>query len=440
MQANISARRILLASTITLVLDVSILPAQGQGSLFCPGPGTFNGKSGPGVCVNPVNDLGNAFSTSALSSQSLSEVSQTVTGQSAQAAFAAVRERRDQEAAPPSVRPTAPPPRPPVQDPNSPVVFKATPSSIYAGPSYAVWGFGFGDWERRQADTVGIVHTLVDIPNPVSIDRKMTTLGFLGGTDVTYRTGSSVWMLGLIAGYMSSDVKLTSSALGNTDADPTNASSFSTVHATISGPSVGAYANYANGPLSADLTVKADFMVISEWFNDFYINASSDPIISVNIPGSASVNMINTTVGGNLNYRVTISPTHWWEPTVGFRYTRSDFGSNAAEIGLADGNVFRVQGGLRFGWEQYSGQGMWQTTLTGLAYSDVSVNGLVLNTGGFAGSTVLPSDEGKIRGMGILATKYNNGNGTTLFGQVDVRGGQNLLGVGGRLGARISLN
>jgi hypothetical protein len=68
------------------------------------------------------------------------------------------------------------------------------------------------------------------------------------------------------------------------------------------------------------------------------------------------------------------------------------------------------------------------------------VSGLVLNTGGFAGNAILPSDEGKVRGMGILTTSYDNGLGSILYGQVDVRGGANLIGVGGRVGARISLN
>src|SRR5262245_30985164 len=281
MQVNISVRRILLVCTTTLVLDVSILPARGQSRLFCPGGGF--GVNDPGICAGPLGNifppLGNAFSTSALSSQSLSEVSQTVTGQSTYAAFAAVRARRDDEATAPSVRTTGPAPRPPTYDPRSPVVFKAAPSFPYAGPSYAVWGYGFGDWEKRHEDTVGI-NGIDDnndpAPNPINMNRKMTTVGFLGGADVTYRTGPGVWMFGLLGGYTSSNVKVTSSAIwlaveGSKD-NSSNASSFSTVHATISGPSVGAYANYANGPWSADLTTKADFMVINELFNESYIN------------------------------------------------------------------------------------------------------------------------------------------------------------------------
>jgi hypothetical protein len=61
MQENICVRRILLVCTIPLALEISILPALGQGSLFCPG-GFFTGGSGAGVCGNPKGEsLGNAF-------------------------------------------------------------------------------------------------------------------------------------------------------------------------------------------------------------------------------------------------------------------------------------------------------------------------------------------------------------------------------------------
>jgi hypothetical protein len=86
------------------------------------------------------------------------------------------------------------------------------------------------------------------------------------------------------------------------------------------------------------------------------------------------------------------------------------------------------------------GAGLFRTTVTGLLYSDVSVNGLVIDTGGFAGSTVLPSDEGKLRAMGILAMNYDNGAGVVWYGQGDVRGGDDYFGVGGRLGVRVNLN
>jgi hypothetical protein len=86
------------------------------------------------------------------------------------------------------------------------------------------------------------------------------------------------------------------------------------------------------------------------------------------------------------------------------------------------------------------GPGRLLTTITGLVYSDVSVDGLVINTAGFVGSPVLPNDEGKVRGMGIFTLNYDNNAGIIWYGQADVRGGEDYFGVGGRLGVRVSLN
>jgi hypothetical protein len=416
-----SNRRIaLLASVGGMAIGLSCAPAQAQ--FFCGPSGIFDGGINPGVCSTPS---GTAFSTAALSSQALSEVSQTVTQQSTEKAFASVQRRREQERAAP--RRAAP------RDPKSPdlMVLKAAPAPAYAGPSYAVWAHVYGDWETRDINTSAI--NSAD-PNPVSLDRRMSTGGVLGGVDATYRQGPGVWVLGILAGYMSSDVRLNGTSLGT---GGTNLSTISRVDATISGPSIGAYATYAIGPWSADLTLKLDFLTIDQSFNETITNFAATTITS---SGAVSVDQTNVTIGGNVNYRVPISPTHWWEPTAGFRYTHSDFGSNASVIGLADGSVFRLQGGVRFGWEQPHGTGVLQTTVTGLLYSDVSISGLVINTGGFAGSAVLPSDEGKLRAMGILALNYNTGTGVVWYGQGDVRGGDDYFGVGGRIGVRVNLN
>ena len=46
------------------------------------------------------------------------------------------------------------------------------------------------------------------------------------------------------------------------------------------------------------------------------------------------------------------------------------------------------------------------------------------------------NDEGKVRVLGQFATVVDFGNGYSLFGDVEVRGGQDLFGVGGRAGVR----
>jgi outer membrane autotransporter protein len=422
----VSTRKVaLLGSAAAMAIGLSGAPAFGQ-NFFCGAGGIFDGGINPGVCSTPS---GTAFSTAALSSQALSEVSQTVTQQSTETAFAAVQRRREQETTPaPRRAPTRGP-----RDAKSPdiMVYKAPAPPAYLGPTYAAWGHVFGDYETRDDNTSAI--NSAD-PNPISLDRRMTTWGVLGGVDATYRHGPSVWVVGLLAGYMSSDVRLNGRSNGT---GGTNLSTISRVDARIDGPSIGAYASYAQGPWSADITLKVDFMEIDQSFTETITNFG---ITTIPSSGAVKVDMTNVTIGGNLNYRIPISPTHWWEPTGGFRYTHSDFGSNATVIGLTDGSVFRLQGGVRFGWEQYTGPATWRTTLTGLLYSDVSVDGLVISTNGFAGSPVLPSDEGKLRAMGILAMSYDNGAGVVWYGQGDVRGGEDLFGIGGRIGVRVRLN
>ena len=79
-------------------------------------------------------------------------------------------------------------------------------------------------------------------------------------------------------------------------------------------------------------------------------------------------------------------------------------------------------------------QGFLMTSLTGLLYSDVVVSGFQ-TTGQFSPATPI-NDEGKLRVLGQIATRYIVGNGSSYDVQVEGRGGENLVGFGGRLGAR----
>ena len=56
--------------------------------------------------------------------------------------------------------------------------------------------------------------------------------------------------------------------------------------------------------------------------------------------------------------------------------------------------------------------------------------------GAFAGTAVLPSDQGKVRGQGIARVNFDYGNGFSTFVQGEVRGGEGLFGAGGRAGVR----
>ena len=158
----------------------------------------------------------------------------------------------------------------------------------------------------------------------------------------------------------------------------------------------------------------------------------------ISLPLAGSVSLLNSTVIGNLNYRFDLYPSFWIEPTVGVAYTNSSYGSGAAQLGLADGNLVRVQGGARFGTSTLLSNGVLMTPiLTGLAYNDVVVQGGVLPAFASQGNNLLAqSDQGFMRGQGILVLNFDFGNGTSSFVQGDVYGGAHLFGAGGRGGIR----
>jgi hypothetical protein len=224
----------------------------------------------------------------------------------------------------------------------------------------------------------------------------------------------------------------------------------SQLRATVSGPTVGAYATYFSAGFSTDVTVKFDFLTVNETFNDLLATTiQANPFVF--FAGAGSVNLLNSTVVGNLNYRFDLYPNFWVEPTVGFAYTHSSYGSGAAQLGLADGNLVRLQGGARFGTSILLSNGVLMTPiLTGLAYNDVVVQGGVLPV--FAmqaaqgvgavnpllqgNSLLAQSDQGFMRGQGIFALNFDFGYGMSSFVQGDVYGGAHLFGAGGRGGLR----
>src|SRR5262249_50752189 len=211
----------------------------------------------------------------------------------------------------------------------------------------------------------------------------------------------------------------------------------SQLRATLSGPTAGLYGTYFNAGFSSDVTVKFDFLTVNETFNDLLgTTIQKKPIIS--FAGARSVNLLNSTVVGNLNYRFDLYPNFWIEPTVGVAYTNSSYGSGAAQLGLADGNLVRVQGGARFGTSILLNNGVLMTPiLTGLAYNDVVVQGGVFQVSAFQGNNLLAqSDQGFMRGQGIFALNFDFGYGMSSFVLGDVYGGAHLFGAGGRAGIR----
>lgn len=309
------------------------------------------------------------------------------------------------------------------------MVTKAPPIVSY-GPTFAVWTHVFGDWEKWKTSTVGIRTLGNDVAN-ISIERKTTTWGVLGGADWTVHSQTSTWVFGLLAGYVDSRVKFNNSSVGQA----ADNSTISNVTADFTGPSLGGYVTFVTGPWSFDVTGKVDFLDLDQSFTEtLFVNAN--PVAN---SGGVSTDVVNVSISGNANYRILTSASTWWEPTAGFRYTHSNYGSSAALLGMTDGEVWRLQGGARLGAEYFWGATQMVTTLTGLVYSDVSISGLVINTGAFGGAAV-PNEEGEVRGLVALGLNFLNGPATTTFVNGEVRFGDEYFGVGGKVGIRVALN
>src|SRR6185312_7986633 len=344
--------------------------AQAQGSIFCPTtiPGVNTGTGfalANGLCTN--NNVG-AVSTAALSSQALGDVHQSVTQQTTTAALDAISARRKEEAArcpegfersndgtchriivsEPESRVSAPAAHHRQKPgPAAPLTVKAPVVAIDPGYRFGAWVHGFGDYEQRNftasSGTTSGGGVGAGAPQPVGINfnQVSNTGGVIGGVDVTVRNllaGNDGLIVGILSGYLSTTISgsATSAPTGNDPTGPGFGASSTKIH--ISGPSVGAYYTYFNGPFSNDTTIKADFLSINESFVESLafngtINLNSLPTNAL-VTGSGSANVTNFVVAQNFQYRFPISATLWVEPTVGYTFTNSSYDSGAAALGL----------------------------------------------------------------------------------------------------------
>ncbi|ACK51311.1 conserved hypothetical protein [Methylocella silvestris BL2] len=461
-------------------------------------PATFSGFSAQpvnGQCTN--NGQGPdpaAFSGAALASQALSELSQSTTQETARSAENSITNRRDEErercsagfsrvngacepiaapaaeqVAPPPPSPApakkhaakkkgkaavaeveeAPPPRsaPPRAHPKATFVskdgFVPPPPPLEAPFRYSVWGQVFGEYEKRNASGFGAIsgpdfNGGAPVGVNTTVDSKTGTVGFQAGLDYTAHglfAPTDGVIVGALVGYISSTLNLdTVSASSNPAIVGTGTTH---LHAKLDGPSLGVYGTYFSGPFSADILAKFDLLSLDQNFTDNLAFAGPFGPFSSTFSGQGSASLLNSTVAGNLNYRFDVYPNFWFEPTVGAQFTALGYGGGAAALGLENGNQVMVQGGARVGTASVFDKVIIKTTLTGLAYSDVAVNGGFIPGASFNGNNILAdADRGQVRGRGILAFNLDFGQGLTSFVLGDVHGGQGLFGAGGRAGIR----
>jgi hypothetical protein len=345
----------------------------------------------------------------------------------------------------------APPPPPPV-----------APIPLEPAVRIATWTQLYGDYEKRNAQGSTKVTTAsafgggpptAPFPLPLSVDTHSGTVGFQFGADATTRgvlAPDDGLITGLLIGYLSSNVTInTASGPGQApgavvDTMGVGSSQF---NASLTGPTAGVYATYFNGGFSTDFVFKIDALSLNENFNELLsftnpaVGDTPPPVfpISSSFSGAGSFSMTNATLAGNLNYRFILNPIFWVEPTVGAQYTHSAYGANAADFGLANGDLVMVQGGARFGATTLLADRVLTTLiLTGLAYDDVLVSGGFIPGASFLANNLLAqSDQGFLRGRGILALNFDFGQGVNSFVQGEVRGGEHLFGAGGKAGIRV---
>jgi hypothetical protein len=446
--------------------------AQAQVSQFCPSTvpgqaGAMQFIDGAAVCTNGISG---AYSNAVLASQALTELSQSATQETTRTTTNAISDRRQAEeqrcpegfervggacrrvAAEATSTPPPPPPAPvsatkkgtkskqkaAVSSPRLLPTYKAPPLVLDQGVRFATWARVFGDYERRTG--TGTTSAL-----SLALDGRSetTTIGGLTGIDVTARnllSQSDGFIVGLLAGYYESRMNLATTSTPTLPGIGTNGAG--SLKAQVLGPSVGIYGTYFNGGFSVDNTIKVDLLTLNEDFNyllNFGAILPGGPATQATfLSGSLSTSLTNTSSFGNLNYKFPIFDGFWIEPTFGYNYTETRYGSNAALLGLADGHLLRLQGGARFGFES-----LWDTVrvtsvLTGLVYNNVIVEGGVLQNGifGTPNAPFLFPDQGRFRGLGALAFNFDFGGGLSSFVKGEVRGGQDLFGAGGTAGVR----
>ena len=277
---------------------------------------------------------------------------------------------------------------------------RETPSSLVSSTTngLGVWATGYGDYEHQSNISPG---------QAVNPTRTRATGGFLVGTDISRRNvfaPGDLFIIGALAGYNHTRSTFSDGVAAQTQA----------------GGMLGAYLGYVAGRVALDLTAKYDFF-------DF------EPGIGVP-SGITSIGLVNSSYALNVNYRIWSAGNQWLEPTAGIRYSRTDMGTEASQFGFSDGDVLRLQSGLRYGLGERTSYGFLTTTMTGLLYSDVAINGFSapVNTA----APISKVDEGKVRVQGILRSKLDYGNGFSNFGEVDMRGCDDYFAIGGKIGLR----
>lgn len=298
---------------------------------------------------------------------------------------------------------------------------------------------GVGTWSEAYVDYER--HTNLAPAVQANLTRVSRSAGYVSGIDREVQRGDgSKMLIGLLGGSNKSYSRFSDSPTvtvtvpqgGATAVHEQTASERST---TTHGMLLGAYTSFiAPNGLGIDLLASANIYDLSKraLIDERDVTCTT----RVSWLSDQTTDAVDYTLAANIQKRYELGGNRWWEPTAGIRFTYSSFGGNAADLGLKDGQLVRLQAGGRIGWDHYKSEGyLFQTSLGLFAYSDVLVDGYIANSSGLPPSAA-KADEGKIRGLAQLQFKIDTLNGAQYYWQGSVRGGEDVIGATGKVGMR----
>jgi len=274
------------------------------------------------------------------------------------------------------------------------MVTKAPPAPAAVASSwyFAAWGQGSYDHEDRDVKFLG-----------ATISSRTTSITGLGGFDmlkIGITSDSDALVIGFMGLYTSTRTHLA----------PADSSRSST-------PGGGVYASYINGGFSADFSFLANFTNTDGVAGGAaFTNHDTDSYVS----------------SANVQYKYDMPNNWWYEPTIGLSHTRMYQDLHIAGLFLTDGQQWRFQAGMRAGTEWTYGAVKVQPTLTGLAYTDASVE----TPHPFGVAFVGPTDEHYVWGKGIGKVNVQWTDKFSTYVEGEVRGRADVFGYAGRVAAR----
>jgi hypothetical protein len=356
-----------------------------------------------------------------------------------------------------------------------------SPSALNQGPNYGAWIEGFFDHDKRS-----------NLPGGQT--REQRTNGYLAGfdTNIPLPAASSQLKVGVLGGYSTTtqkflptrstenvDTTLIGTVPGTSAAFPDLVEKFifnlphtseSTTEQEITSRTGGIYLSYVTGGFFNDLLGKVDWGSLSRrttgsdtfsrGFKNTTVQLNADPTKIFPPPGSVSgcfvpstvvfdtpttevfditqtTSLTSFTLSNSVGYHFSLANNYWFEPSATVLFTYAHFASSADALGLKDGHTLRLQGGGRVGHSQLVGKSfVWTNSVGAFLYSDVIIDGYVISADAFSAAG-LEADEGKVRGLGVLQTRLDFSNGTSLYAEANGRVGDDYRAYGGKIGGRI---